>query len=124
MKKITTFLCALLFLEACSSGIKGNEYQLQNSDITLSFSKESDRFFGRAVNRYFGTYKTDDDGKITLSAVGATMMAGSEEAMKEEQTYFLDLAMVKSYALADDKLTLTLEDGKQLSFYKVGTTPE
>ncbi|MDR2902100.1 MAG: META domain-containing protein [Lactobacillales bacterium] len=116
MKKIMTALCALLFVSACAD-IRGNEYQQVGSGYTIAFSKDDNKYFGQAMNRYSGTYKTDGD-ELTLKPVMATKMAGTPDQMQQEQNYFADLALVKTYDVSSDSLMLNLENGNQMNFTK------
>jgi heat shock protein HslJ len=124
MKKILSILTSLLFLTACQKevpSIRGNEYILtetpENVEITLAFAPNENRFFGKAVNRYFGTYQIDGN-QLILGAVGSTMMMGPEKAMDAEQQYFQDLARVKTFQVTEDTLTITLSNDKKLIFQK------
>ncbi len=130
MKKCLSVLAAGLMLVACQKEeptIRGNEYVLtetpDNVEITLAFAPNENRFFGRAVNRYFGTYQIDGD-KLILGPVGSTMMMGPEKAMAAEQQYFQDLARVSTFRATEKGLTLTLSDDKTLTFTKKGNVTD
>ena len=101
-------LCALflgLMLAACSkdpaSQIKGNDYILldapEGMEISLSFDAEAPKFYGQAVNRYFGNYELNGD-KIKFSAIGSTMMAAPE--------YFKNLGNIETVSFEDGNLVL------------------
>lgn len=125
MKKIFAVILMLFTMTACQSeSIQGNEYQLMDTNskmpITLAFSKDENRFFGKAVNNYFGSYTLEKDS-ITFSQVGATMMMGAPDEMAAEQKYFQDLSQVTGYRLDKNTLTLILKDDKKLIFKKVGS---
>lgn len=122
MKKLLFTFIAILFLNACSKetsvSLQGKTFILKNTtpDITLSFDSKELRFYGKAVNNYFGTY-TAKDGKITLNLVGSTMMSGPENEMEQEQTYFKNLTKIKTYTLKHkilqlkgDNVTLTYKE--------------
>lgn len=71
----------------------GQEFVLsnmyQNMKITITFDK--DRVYGfSGVNRYSGAYSITG-GKVAFSEMVSTMMAGSEDAMKAEQDYLIQL---------------------------------
>lgn len=113
MKKI----CALAFglmLAACSKSpadaVKGNEYVLldapEGMEISLGFDAEAPKFFGQAVNRYFGNYKLDGN-KIKFSAIGSTMMAAPEPMMKAESQYFQNLGVIDTITVDENGLTLS-----------------
>ena len=109
-------LCALflgLMLAACSkdpaSQIKGNDYILldapEGMEISLSFDAEAPKFYGQAVNRYFGNYELNGD-KIKFSAIGSTMMAAPEPMMKAETEYFKNLGNIETVSFEDGNLVL------------------
>lgn len=118
------FWAGLLLLTGCRpESFKGNEYLLQENDgveITLAFAPAEERFFGKVVNRYFGTYQTQGN-RLAFGAVASTLMMGTEEAMKAEQEHFANLAAVREYAAEKDRLILILSDGRRLIFRKKGT---
>lgn len=124
MKKILFAVLMGLALNACSKevNIRGTEYVLVNTpksgEITLTFSNEDNRYFGKAVNRYFGTYEIDKNGKLTLSGAASTMMMGPEDLMQAESAYFQNLAKVTGYQTSGDELILLLSNGEKLTFKK------
>ena len=119
MKKV---LILLLFLSACKPEptIKGQEFVLRQPDmeITLSFDTHDNRYFGKAVNNYFGTYQIQGN-KISFGPTASTMMMGPEEDMETEARYFDNLSHVQQYILTPDTLTLTSGDGTVLVFDKI-----
>ncbi|MDR2902101.1 MAG: META domain-containing protein [Lactobacillales bacterium] len=126
MKKlIFTSLCAL-GLAACSTGcptdLSGRTYVLENSNITLAFSKTGNRFYGRGINHYYGSYQRLNDNRISMSAVGATLMAGHKNQLRGESEYFTWLPQAEFYSLCEkDRLVLTLKDGRNLYFNELQT---
>ena len=130
MKKCLSVLAAGLMILACQkqeTTLRGNENLLTetpgNVENTVAFTPNENRFFGRAVNRYFGTYQIDGD-KLILGPVGSTMMMGPEKAMAAEQQYFQDLARVSTFRATEKGLTLTLSDDKTLTFTKKGNVTD
>lgn len=125
MKKLLFMIIAALGLTACGkpATIQGNEYQLtnapENAEITIAFSGTDNRYFGKVVNRYFGTYTIEGD-KLTFGPTASTMMMGPEPLMKAEQQYFQELATVQGFKASENELTLTLADNKTLVFKKIG----
>ncbi len=121
MKKICAFVFGLM-LAACSKDpaaeIKGNDYVLLNApegmEISLSFDAEAPKFYGQAVNRYFGGYEING-GKIKFSAIGSTMMAAPEPMMKAETEYFQNLGKVENISFDNGDLVLS-GDGVNLKF--------
>ena len=60
------------------------------------------------------TYETQSGDLITISQPAATMMAGSEKAMAQEQAYFAALTKATNYAVTSDSLTLMGDQGGTL----------
>ncbi len=58
------------------------------------------------VNSFSGTYEASGDAKISFGALAATEMAGSPEAMAQEQRFFDALAKAKRYEFNGPKLVL------------------
>ena len=119
MKKALTLL---LFLSACKPEptLKGQEFILRQPDmeITLSFDAHENRYFGKAVNNYFGTYQMNGN-TISFGPTASTMMMGPEEDMELEAHYFDNLSQVQNYTLTPDTLTLTSGNGTVLVFDKI-----
>lgn len=96
------------------NSIKGVEYTLENSDITITF--DSNKVYGfSGVNRYFGGVQVEGD-KITISNIASTMMAGPQSKMTEESEYLKTLALVNKMTIEENGITLTGE--KVLKFIK------
>ena len=102
--------------------IKGVEYVLTNTPndaiVTLTFSGEDNRYFGKVLNNYFGSYDMKDDGNLALSGAASTMMAGPRELMQLEQEYFIKLSKVIGYEVSGETLTLHLSNGQTLVYKK------
>jgi heat shock protein HslJ len=62
-----------------------------------------------AVNSYSGPYTASRSGSFSSGPINSTAMAGSEGAMRAEQTYFALLDQVERFSREGD--TLTLADG-------------
>lgn len=118
MKKIVSAIIAALALTACSKSedtVVGKNYVLlPEKAITLTFDAKENRFYGQAVNNYFGEYKIDKNN-ITLTLIGSTMMAAPEEEMKKEMDYFQNLGKIKTYTLNGKNLELN-GDGVKLQY--------
>jgi len=119
MKKILSALFMAALLSACTSkntpSLSGKSFALSSdTNYTLSFDAKENKFFGKALNNYFGTYKIKD-GHLTLTLAGMTMMAGPVPEMEKEQKYFADLAKVKTYSLKDKILELK-GDGVSMTY--------
>lgn len=125
MKKILSALIAAAALTACNETeqtIVGKTYTLlPEKAITIAFDEKEPRFYGKAVNNYFGEYKIDKNN-ITLTLQGSTMMAAPEEEMKREMDYFQNIGKIKTFTLKGqslelkgDGVTLTYEQDKNIS---------
>ena len=127
MKKLLSAMLALFMVAACSKSdesFKGKMYKLSaapaNMEITLGFDAKEPRFYGKAVNNYFGSY-TLEGQKLSFGPAGATMMAGPAEMMEAESTYLQNLPKINAYSLSNGKLTLTGDNGLKLEFDEVST---
>lgn len=109
MKKILLSIIVMSGLLACSQSkesLNGKTFALlPEKNITISFDEKEPRFYGQAVNNYFGTYKAEKNA-ITLNLQGSTMMAAPEAEMQKEQDYFAQLPKVKTYTLHNKTLEL------------------
>lgn len=122
MKYLLTLILGSLALAGCDGkavSLNGSTYVLKNGSmpVTLGFDANEKRYFGKAVNNYFGPYEINGSN-ITFKAGGATMMMGAPEEMEAERAYLIDLSNVTSYQARGDNLTLTLKNGKELKFEK------
>ena len=126
MRKILSFMFAVILLSACSSddaSLKGKEYKMKdavnNAEITLGFDANENRYFGRVINNYFGQYTIEGE-TIKFGPAGATMMAGPQNLMEAESQYLTTLPNVNSFVLDGKVLTLKTSDGKELVFEEIG----
>ena len=72
------------------------------------------------VNNYMGTVTVDTAaGKLTLSPLATTRMAGPENMMTQEQKYLAAMANVTGYKITDGSLILTDKDGNTLLTFTV-----
>ncbi len=122
MKKIFLSVIALLSLSACQSNPYALDnavyhYQLNNTPITISFNADENRFAGKVVNNYFGTYEQKED-TVTLHPLGATMMMGPENAMRAEQEWMQLLLNVKTIQQTENGLVFTLKNGQRIMLVK------
>ena len=132
MKKTLLLLSILMFLLSCSASnkntvnifesINGKEYYLtSNPKITIGF--ENNNVYGNAsINRYFTSFSVNNDQIIIGTNIGATLMAGNEEDMKNEQEFLNDLSKVNSVSLDNEKLTIKTSENKELVFNQRGVT--
>ena len=130
MKKTLLLLLSSLLLLSCSQknnentnifeALNGNEYYLtSNPKITIGF--ENSNVYGSAgINRYFTSFSISNNQIILSTNIGATLMAGNEEDMKNEQEFLNDLGKANSVSLNNDELTIRTSDDKELSFTNRG----
>ena len=126
MRAFVVFL--FLFLVACKPevSVRGREYTMITESgltITLGFDMHTDRYFGKAVNRYFGKYQASRN-KMMFTPPASTMKMGPEDDMMAEEKYFNDLSHVKSYQITDKNLILILSDNSTLHFMENSATFE
>ncbi len=127
MKKIVYVLSLLFMITACNGDnttFENNAYKLRNAkngaEITLGFDGKDKRFFGRsAINRYFGTYKTEGD-RLTFGPAGSTMMADPGHLMAAEREYMQFLPQVATYRLDGNRLILSKANGESMVFERTG----
>ena len=109
MKKVYCLWLVVFSLLGCSNqtipNIKGKTFIQNNSNYTISFDAKENKFYGKALNNYFGTYKLEKN-QLTLELTGSTMMMGSPQDMKNETIYFENLSKINSYILNNKTLTL------------------
>lgn len=119
MKYLLAVFCAFFALNAGAEEILSGTYQLTNAPmpVTLAFDANEKRYHGRALNNYFGTYDINENN-IAFHAGGSTMMAGLPGDMQAERAYYADLKNAFSYRLENNRLVLTLKDGRELVFEK------
>ena len=109
MKKIYYLLAIIFSITAClntqNSNLKGKTFTLDNSNIILTFDKDENKFYGKALNNYFGNYKLENNN-LTFEITGSTMMMGAPKEMEDETKYFQDLSKINSYNIKNKTLTL------------------
>ncbi|MFI3242290.1 MAG: META domain-containing protein [Alphaproteobacteria bacterium] len=124
MKKTLYIILLSLIFTSCSKQeeLSSKTYTLtnpkQNTTITLGFNTKENRFFGKIINNFFGTYNIDGK-KITFSPAGTTMMMGPQEAMEAEQDFLKTLPNISSYKIQDKTLTLNTSKGDKLIFTEI-----
>lgn len=105
VEKVSTTEVVQVTLDVDS--IKGKEYVLENSDITINF--ENDKIYGfSGVNRYFGGMKVVGD-KVELTNIASTMMAGPQNKMNEESEFLRKLNNVKTMKIEGNTVILMTE---------------
>ena len=76
------------------------------------------------VNTYFGSITVGSDGKIIISDLGSTKMAGPADLMTQELEYYDALKNVTGCKIIDGNLVMTDSNGKTLlTFADAATIP-
>ena len=109
MKK---FLFLVLFIiTACSpqkKTIVGQDFHLIQPEppMTITLKLDSDgRFYGKAINNYFGVYEIKEKN-ITFNLQGQTMMEGPLPHMEFESNYLKSLRTIQKYQLNKNQVIL------------------
>lgn len=71
------------------------------------------------VNRYTAAYTTEEPDGITIAQAAATLMAGPEDAMAQEQAYLAALAQAATFSVDEGSLTLMDDQGATLVRFEV-----
>lgn len=96
-----------------------------DNQVTLILEKDGTYSGTAPVNLYGGTYslrasETEPRGFLILGAPYSTKMAGSDDDMAAEDTYFQLLPQVVSYIMEDSELRLLDENENVLLTYIKG----
>ncbi len=84
------------------------------ANYTLTFN-DDETFDAQAdCNQVSGTYTIVDESVLTMTLGPSTLAACGEGSLGEE--YVQLLSDVKTYSIAEDQMTLTLEDSSELLF--------
>lgn len=126
MKHLILFLLCCC-LSACQKtpAVDSQAYTMTTPsglEISLRFDPQEDRYFGKAVNNYFGTYQTEGT-TITFGPTGSTMMMGLPDQMTDEMTYFRQLSQVRSYQLTPESVVFHLPDGTSFQMFPTAIEP-
>ena len=71
------------------------------------------------VNSYSGVLDVSADGKMTITEIVSTLMAGPEPAMSQETAFFDALARVERFEVTESELVLADGSGNQLILFEV-----
>ena len=119
MKKILYTFMMVMTLVGCNKvgkiNLRGQTFNVDGKGIKLSFDIKEQKFYGKGVNNYFGTYDIDGD-KITFKLEGTTMMMGPEKKMQDEREYLNALSKVTTYSFIGTTLTLRGDDNTIIKF--------
>jgi len=110
--------CLLFFLAGCDSEptLKGHEYVWVTESglpITLGFDSHENRYFGKAVNQYYGLY-TATETQISFQSPSSTMRMGNSKNMQDEEDFLDSLVQIQTFKLSGNKLSLFGKNGKQI----------
>lgn len=72
------------------------------------------------VNQFNGSYDAPSDGVLTFGTLATTMMAGPENAMKQEQDFLKALADTRKFTTEDGALVLMDDSETRLAVLKAG----
>ncbi len=132
MKKILMFVVMVMTLMACGSKTDLNEslvgktftldekvvLEEQGEEISFTLAFDDGRVSGRALNNFNANYEIEGD-KIEISPMATTLMAGPEILMQREAEYMTDLTTAEKISLEGNKMIITTEEGKELTFTQV-----
>jgi heat shock protein HslJ len=86
-----------------------------SSTLTMNDGKAN----GNAgVNQFNGTYNAPSNGVLTFSPFATTMMAGPDNAMKQEQEFLTALENTKKFTTEDGALVLMDDSETKLAVLK------
>ena len=117
------FLIFLIFLTGCKEKELtpvSHEFQLIDSGvptITLGFNPDG-RFYGKAVNNYWGQYHIYDK-TISFSSITNTMKSGTKPQMNQERTYFKKLTNGHRFEITEEELKIFFDENGVLIFKKL-----
>jgi len=84
---------------------------VEETEITLSFTRDGQANGTGGCNRYFGSFESGEDGALSFGPLGATRMACPTEIMDQETAFFRALEGASRYVIDGDRLTLFSGDG-------------
>ena len=107
----------MFLLWACGkeNTFKGKEYLYETPtgfQITLGFDGQTNRYFGKGINQYFGHYILNNN-QLSFGIPTSTMMMGDSFDMIEEEKFLNILGEIQSFELTKDTLTLITKGGER-----------
>ncbi len=99
--------------------IKGIETleNVEENSFTMKFMQDENKVVGVAsCNNYFAGYTVSNDGSLTFTNPGSTMMMCPN--MESEDAYLKLFPTVKSFKINGDKLEFLNEEGVVITFVK------
>lgn len=111
-------------------GLEGIDWELQGSsassigfrEFRMTARFEDGTVSGRAaVNGYTAKYEVGGGGSLRIGELTSTLIAGTPDAMRAEETYFTMLRAVRSWGVANGQLELRDGEGNPLLIYTEAT---
>ena len=90
---------------------------LSKFGITITFTATTASGFG-GVNQYTTTFTSGPAGDLDFGDIASTAMAGPQDAMQAEQSYFAALGTVTGYTVSGDELELFAGEQEILVYTK------
>lgn len=85
--------------------------------VSMKFNEDNQLNGIGGCNRFMGSWKHSGSNEMALSAGGSTMMACSEDIMKQEQAFFQALEDTARYKIADNRLNLYGADNATIATF-------
>ena len=89
----------------------GTEYALEGRRPFVQLQSDGTIAGYASVNRFGGTLGLDKQGRITLSPLATTRMAGPVDRMEQEETFLRALGNIDRLSVAGDRLAMQSLDG-------------
>lgn len=103
-------ICGIIWvLEAMTVG--QDPVPLEKEAPRVRFETDGKLGGSATVNRFFGSLRFDDRGRVLLSPLGRTMMAGPEALMRQETLFLKAFQEVREVTKAGRVLRAVSEDG-------------
>lgn len=101
------------------SSLAGSEWGFGDGDPRMVQFRSAGKLAGHGgCNRFFGTYRQYDGGKLAIGPLGATRMACAGEVMEREQAFFALLERTARAEASHLVLKLLDAEGKELAVLK------
>ena len=104
----------------------GSALVSSNADFPadIEFGKDYSVYGSDGVNRYFGSYTEKAGNAISFSNLGATLMAGPEEAMEAAERFRSHLQETAAFEISGSTLQLKNADGTIILVFTEKPQPE
>ena len=127
---IAVSFIALAGCEITTSQLEGTQWKLVGwsissinpADVTITAKFAGGRISGSGgVNSYSGPCRFGPGDALSVGPIAATEMAGPEPAMRAEAAYLRLLGQIRSYSMADGKLTLYDDDEDEFLIFEAAS---